>query len=51
MSTRVSVSLACIVCGTRNYKTTRAIRQGATPLELKKFCKGCKQHTVHKETK
>ncbi len=47
---RIPVSLACDVCKTRNYKTTR--NEGSTaPLELKKFCKNCKQHTLHRETK
>jgi large subunit ribosomal protein L33 len=49
--TRVSVSLSCSVCGERNYKTTRAQRAGDRPLELKKFCKKCNQHTVHRESK
>ena len=47
---RTRVSLACSECEARNYKTTRKPeRQGQ--LSLKKFCPGCKRHTVHKETK
>ncbi|HRI68097.1 MAG TPA: 50S ribosomal protein L33 [Polyangium sp.] len=45
---RETVSLACIECKMRNYKTTK------TPdrhIELKKFCKSCKKHTMHRETK
>ncbi len=52
MATRVPITLACTMCSARNYKTTRTLaagQQGA--LELKKFCKGCKQHTLHRETK
>ncbi|HEU4413052.1 MAG TPA: 50S ribosomal protein L33 [Polyangiaceae bacterium] len=48
---RVNVSLACSVCGSRNYRTTRAQRPGAPPLVLKKFCRTCNQHTPHRETK
>ena len=46
--TRVPVSLACTECGSRNYKTTKA---PADYVELKKFCKRCKKHTLHRETK
>jgi large subunit ribosomal protein L33 len=45
---RVSVSLACAECKARNYKTTKSPEQ---VLEIKKFCKHCKKHTVHRETK
>ncbi len=51
MSLRVPVSLACSVCGARNYRTTRVRKQGSPPLELKKFCPTCKVHTLHKESK
>jgi large subunit ribosomal protein L33 len=46
---RESVSLACTDCKSRNYKTTKATAAGV--LELKKFCKHCKKHTLHRETK
>ena len=45
---RVPVSLACSECKTRNYKTTKSPGQ---LLELKKYCKHCKKHTLHRETK
>jgi large subunit ribosomal protein L33 len=45
---RTPVSLACEECKARNYKTTRS---GEKLVELKKFCKHCKHHTVHRETK
>ena len=51
---RVPVTLACSECKARNYKTTKsAVAMGATgqALELKKFCKQCKRHTLHRETK
>ncbi|HEX9296657.1 MAG TPA: 50S ribosomal protein L33 [Polyangiaceae bacterium] len=48
---RLAVSLACAECGSRNYRTTRQVKQGAKALELKKFCAGCKKHTLHRETK
>ena len=45
---RVPVALACSECKARNYKTTKTPDQ---TLELKKFCKQCKKHTTHRETK
>lgn len=57
---RTPVSLACSECQARNYKTTRREPGGPgaegageipKPVELKKFCKQCKRHTVHRETK
>ena len=45
---RVPISLACTECQTRNYKTTKAVGK---VVELKKFCKQCKRHTLHRETK
>jgi len=50
MAERVSVSLACTECQSRNYKTTRRA-EGKGQLTLRKFCPACKRHTVHKETK
>jgi len=49
-SDRVEVTLACIDCSARNYKTTK--KQGDVgQLERKKFCVTCGHHTLHKETK
>ena len=48
---RISVALACSACSTRNYKTTKARKDGAPTLKLKKFCKTCDSHTIHEETK
>ena len=47
---RIDVSLVCTECQSRNYRTTRRKEQ-VGQLELKKFCRTCKRHTVHKETK
>ncbi len=38
---RVKITLACTECKQRNYNMTKE----------KKYCKLCKRHTVHKETK
>ena len=46
---RITVALSCSACGSRNYKTSKAARDGSPPLKLKKFCTHCKQHTLHVE--
>jgi large subunit ribosomal protein L33 len=48
---RTTIALACSVCHSRNYKTTKARTDGSATLKLKKFCKICDKHTVHEETK
>ncbi|MDO4701157.1 50S ribosomal protein L33 [Erysipelotrichaceae bacterium OH741_COT-311] len=45
------VILTCTVCLSRNYSTLRNKQTHTQRLELKKFCKKCGQHTIHKETK
>ena len=47
---RVPISLACTECQSRNYKTTRA-SGSEKALEIKKYCKQCKKHTLHRESK
>ena len=45
---REALSLECSDCGTRNYRTSRETRD--TPkLQLKKYCRVCRKHVVHKE--
>ncbi|MBD3276871.1 MAG: 50S ribosomal protein L33 [Candidatus Aegiribacteria sp.] len=48
---RVIVTLACQECRRRNYTTTKNRRTTTSRLELKKYCKFCKKHTLHRETK
>ncbi|NMA64263.1 MAG: 50S ribosomal protein L33 [Syntrophomonadaceae bacterium] len=48
---RVGITLACSECKQRNYVTTKDKRKQAEKLELKKYCKFCNSHTVHKEIK
>ena len=50
-SARIAVTLACSECKARNYKTSKSPGTGDTPLEIKKFCKQCQRHTLHRETK
>jgi large subunit ribosomal protein L33 len=43
--------LACSVCKQRNYTTTKNKRKHPDRLEHKKYCRFCKKHTPHKETR
>ncbi|WP_440897210.1 50S ribosomal protein L33 [Amphibacillus sp. Q70] len=44
------VALACEECLSRNYHSDKSMAN-AERLELKKFCKRCNKHTLHRETK
>ncbi|MCL4542872.1 MAG: 50S ribosomal protein L33 [Deltaproteobacteria bacterium] len=48
---REIITLACGECRQRNYTTTKNKKLAAEKLTLKKYCKFCKTHTLHKETK
>ena len=49
---RTPIVLFCSECQARNYRTTkRAGTADKAMAALKKFCKQCKKHTVHRETK
>ncbi len=48
---RVTISLACTQCKRKNYSTTKNKRTTPDKLELKKYCRFCRVHTPHKETK
>ncbi len=48
---RDTISLACTACKRRNYTTTKNKKTTPEKLEFKKYCRFCRTHTVHKETK
>ncbi|RLA97499.1 MAG: 50S ribosomal protein L33 [Deltaproteobacteria bacterium] len=48
---RIIVTLACTECKQRNYTTTKNKRTTPDKLSFRKYCKFCKTHTIHKETK
>ena len=48
---REIVILACSECKRRNYTTTKNKKTMTGKLEIKKYCKKKKKHTLHKETK
>ena len=48
---RVKVKLACADCKQRNYDSMKNKRNNPERIEMQKYCKFCKAHTLHKETK
>lgn len=48
---RDKIILACTECKHRNYTTTKNKRKHPDRVEMKKYCRFCKEHTIHKETK
>jgi len=48
---RVIVTLECKDCKERNYSTTKNKRTTPDKLEFSKYCKRCRKHTAHRETK
>jgi len=47
---REAIILECTDCKERNYMTTLDTR-GGKKLEIKKYCKKCRKHQVHKSRK
>jgi large subunit ribosomal protein L33 len=45
------IHLQCTECKRKNYSTTKNKKTATGKLELKKFCRACAGHKVHKETK
>jgi len=48
---REKITLACTECKQRNYDTYKDKKNTPERIELKKYCKFCKKHTIHKEAK
>ena len=48
---RVQVTLECQECKRRNYITTKSKVNSRERIELKKFCRWCRSHVDHKETR
>ncbi|MFQ5720506.1 MAG: 50S ribosomal protein L33 [Acidobacteriota bacterium] len=45
------IHMSCMECKRRNYSTTKNKRKTTDKLERRKYCRFCRTHTVHKETK
>ena len=51
ISMRTKITLACTECKNRNYNLTKDKKTHPDRMETKKYCRFCKRHTMHKETK
>ena len=48
---RVKITLACTECNQRNYNTMKNKKNDPDRLEMNKYCRFCRKHTLHRETK
>lgn len=48
---REIITLSCETCSNRNYVTTKNKRNTTERLLLSKYCRHCRSHTSHKQTK
>lgn len=48
---RTKITLACTECKQRNYNMTKDKKAHPDRMETKKYCRFCRTHTLHKETK
>ena len=48
---RTRITLACTECKQRNYNMTKDKKTHPDRMETKKYCKFCRKHTTHKETR
>ncbi len=44
-------TLACTDCQRRNYHTSKNKKNVPDRMELRKYCRWCRKHTLHRETK
>jgi large subunit ribosomal protein L33 len=45
------VTLACTTCKRRNYSTTKNKKKTTDRLEFSKYCRFCRKHVGHRESK
>ncbi|MCM8782182.1 MAG: 50S ribosomal protein L33 [Candidatus Omnitrophica bacterium] len=48
---RELITFECTQCKNRNYTSWKNKKKTPDRLELKKYCKFCRKHTLHKELK
>lgn len=48
---REIITFECTECKNRNYTSTKNKKKTTERLEFKKFCRYCRKHTVHRETR
>jgi len=45
------ITLACSNCKRRNYTTTKNKKNDPDRIELQRYCRWCRKHTLHRETR
>ena len=48
---RIAATLAWVECKRRNYQTNKSKRNNPERLQLRKYCRWCRRHTPHRETR
>lgn len=48
---REIITMECTECKSRNYTTTKNKKKTTERLQMSKFCKRERKHTMHKESK
>jgi large subunit ribosomal protein L33 len=48
---REMIFVACTECKRRNYTSTKNKKKHSERLELKKYCRFCRKHVMHREVK
>lgn len=48
---RVLIGLVCEVCKRQNYVVEKNKVNTTAAIKLNKYCRNCKKHTAHKESK
>ena len=48
---RIRITLACTECKQRNYEKKKNKQSHPDRMEFNKYCRFCKKHTLHRETK
>jgi large subunit ribosomal protein L33 len=48
---RIAITLACEECKRRNYQTNKSKRNNPDRVSLRKYCRWCRKHTSHRETR
>ena len=48
---REIITMQCTECKRKNYSTTKNKKTKTERIELKKFCRSCRGHKMHREVK
>jgi large subunit ribosomal protein L33 len=48
---RPVITMACTTCRRRNYTTVKNRQNDRDRMELNKYCRWCRGHTLHRETR